>query len=98
MCSRFSHAFADSAYADLRALCGGGTVRLNPAERTPNTLLQMVALLSEPLELLPVSLVFSAFLGHLPCHPLEFFLHLSVRLAELLPLVQKLLLLLLCLR
>ena len=61
-------------------------------------LLQLVALLSEPLELLPVSLVFSAFLRHLPCHPLEFFLHLSVRLAGLLPLVQKLLLLLLCLR
>ncbi len=33
----------DSAYADLRFLTGGGTVRLDPADRTPNTLVQGVA-------------------------------------------------------
>src|SRR5438309_7235048 len=44
-------------------------------------------LLAEPLELLLVPLVFSAFLSQLPCNPLEFFLQLRVRLAELLELL-----------
>ena len=60
--------------------------------------LELVALLPQLLELLSVSLVFSALLRQLPCHLLEFVLQRRVRLADLLPLVQKQLLLLLGLR
>src|SRR5436853_150404 len=44
-------------------------------------------LLAEPIELLLVPLVFSAFLSQLPCNLLEFFLQLRVRLTELLELL-----------
>ena len=46
--------------------------------------LQLVTRLAELLKLLPVPLVFSAFLSQLPCNLLEFFLQLRVHLAKLL--------------
>ena len=81
--------------ARLSHLCQERLLLLIDLEQS---LLDLIALLPQLLELLLVRLVFSALLSQLPRYLLEFFLHRRVCLADLLPLVQKQLLLLLGLR